>query len=47
MTNSEFDYEMHPDCISEELYGLESSVWDRGYYCETEEDAGKVGRSYC
>ncbi len=37
MKNCEFDYEMYPDGISEEVYDLEPSVWDRGYYCETEE----------
>ena len=36
MKNYEFDYEMYPDGISEEVCDLEPSVWDRGYYCETE-----------
>ena len=37
MKNYEFDYEMYPDGISEVVNDLEPSVWDRGYYCETEE----------
>ena len=37
MKNYEFDYELYPDGISEGLYDLEPSVWDRGYYCETDE----------
>ena len=37
MKNHEFDYEMYPGGISEDVYDLEPSVWDRGYYCETEE----------
>jgi hypothetical protein len=28
MKNYEFDYEMYPDGISEEVYDLEPSVWD-------------------
>jgi hypothetical protein len=28
---------MYPDGISEAVYDLEPSVWDRGYFCETEE----------
>ena len=33
----EFDYEKYPDGISSPLDDLEPSVWDRGYYCETDE----------
>ena len=28
MKNYEFDYEMYPDGISEEVYDLEPSVWE-------------------
>jgi hypothetical protein len=35
----EFNYEMYPDGISEQLSFIDDDelVWDRGYYCETEE----------
>ena len=35
----EFDYEIYPEGISNPLSFLDrdESVWDRGYYCETEE----------
>ena len=33
----EFDYEIYPEGINNPLYDLEPSVWDRGYYCETDE----------
>ena len=33
----EFDYEIYPDGISNPLGDLEPSVWDKGYYCETDE----------
>lgn len=32
----EFDYDNYPDGISTSLDNLEPSVWDRGYYCETD-----------
>ena len=32
-----FDSEKYPDGISEELSDLEESVWDRGYFCETDD----------
>jgi hypothetical protein len=37
MENYELDYELYPDGISNELTIFEESVWDRGYYLETEE----------
>lgn len=35
----EFDYDGYPDGISEHLSFLDEDelVWDRGYYCETED----------
>ena len=35
----EFDYDRYPDGISEHLSFLDEDelVWDRGYYCETED----------
>lgn len=32
-----FDYEMYPDGICEPLENFDESVWDRGYYLETNE----------
>ena len=30
MKNHKFDYELYPDGISDEVYDLEPSVWERG-----------------
>lgn len=37
MTMYEFDYERFPDGISSVIVGLDSIVWDRGYYCNVED----------
>lgn len=33
----DFDYDKYPDGISDDVEDLDSSVWDRGYKCETDE----------
>ena len=37
----EFDYEQY-DGIETPLENLEPSVWDRGYYCDTDEPNPKI-----
>ena len=37
MKRYEFDYELYPDGICEEVPDLEPTVWNRGYYCETDQ----------
>ena len=37
MKRYEFDYELYPEGICEEVPDLEPTVWNRGYYCETDQ----------